>query len=48
MDEVALFNVALAVEDIQAIMNEGLASALNMLAVSPTGKLAATWAGIKK
>jgi len=48
VDEVALFNVALTAEDIQVIMNEGLASALNMIAVSPTGRLAATWAGIKK
>ena len=45
LDEVALFNVALEQEDIQAIMNEGLS---NMLAVSPSGKLATTWADLKK
>ena len=44
IDEVVIFNVALEAEDVQALMNDGLSS---MLAVSPTGKLTATWAAIK-
>jgi hypothetical protein len=44
IDEVVIFNVVLAKEDIQALMNDGLS---NMLAVSLTGKLTTTWATIK-
>ena len=44
IDEVVIFNVALEKEDIQTLMNQGLAG---VLAVSPTGKLATTWSGIK-
>jgi len=41
IDEVAIFNVALSEEDIQANMKRGTA-------VYPTGKLTATWADIKQ
>jgi len=48
IDEVALFSVALEEEDIQEIMNNGLAEALQILAVDPAEKLAVTWGGIKE
>ena len=44
IDEVAMFDVALEEEDIQAIMNDGFS---NILAVSLTGKLTTTWSSIK-
>ncbi|MFQ6115021.1 MAG: LamG domain-containing protein [bacterium] len=47
IDEVAIFNVALSADDIKAIAKSGLAVALGMAAVSPTGKIAATWGSIK-
>jgi hypothetical protein len=47
IDEVAIFNVALQEEDIQATVNQGLGKALGIAAVSPSSKLAATWASIK-
>ena len=47
IDEIALFSVALEEEDIQDIMNNGLENALQIIAVKPAEKLAATWAGIK-
>ncbi len=42
IDEVAIFNITLSEEDIKDLMN-GI-----VLAVSPAGKLAATWAEIKR
>ena len=48
IDEVGIFNVALTVDDIKNIMNDGLASATGMTAVSTSGKLTTTWAKIKK
>jgi hypothetical protein len=45
IDEVALFNVVLTEDDIKTIMNKGLEG---MTAVSPSGKLATTWADIKQ
>ena len=42
--EVALFSVALAEEDINDLMDEGLSS---LTVVEPSGKLATTWADIK-
>lgn len=42
IDEVAYFNEALEGEDILNIMNLGLEEAINITAVSPAGKLAAT------
>ncbi len=46
IDEVAVFNVALTENDINSIMTKGL-EAIGA-AVSPSGKLATTWAQIKK
>ena len=43
-DEVAIFNVALPVNQIQLIMKQGLASAL---AIEPRDKLSTNWATIK-
>jgi len=48
IDEVAIFNVVLSAEDIQAIMENGLAAALGGLAVSPKAKLATTWGDLKQ
>lgn len=45
LDEVAIFNTALDVDDINDIMTQGLEEAL---AVSPLGRLTTTWGGIKK
>ena len=45
IDEVAIFNVALTLDDIKSVMTEGLSS---ITAVSPSGKLAATWGRLKK
>jgi len=46
IDEVGIFNVVLSEDDIENIMNNGLANAVT--AVSPSGKLATTWGGIKQ
>ena len=48
IDEVAYFNTALNLEDIQDIMNLGLVETLNINPVAPGGKSATTWAEIKK
>jgi hypothetical protein len=49
LDEVAVFNVPLELEDIQEIMNDGLESATGLgAAVEAHGKLATVWGGIKK
>ena len=47
VDEVAVFNVALAEEDIKSILDFGLAEATGVMAVFPTGKLATTWGNTK-
>jgi len=44
IDELAIFNEALSVADIEGIMNDGLNATS---AVSPSGKLSTTWAGVK-
>ena len=44
LSEVALFSAALAPDDIQTLMDEGLST---LLSVDPKGKLAATWASVK-
>ena len=44
LDEVAIFNVGLTKDDIQAIMNRGLEGAGT---VDLSGKLPTTWASIK-
>jgi len=48
IDEVAIFNVALADEDIKNIMDNGLGKAVNISAVEPASKLASTWGEIKE
>jgi len=47
IDEVAVFKAILTQDDIEKIMTSGLERALGITAVSPTGKLVATWAGVK-
>ncbi len=47
IDEVAIFNVALAEGDIKTIMSQGLSRALGITVVSPSGKIAQTWGSIK-
>ena len=42
--EVALFDVALAADDINTLMDEGISL---LTAVEPSGKLATTWASLK-
>ena len=44
IDEVAIFNIALADDDIETIMAKGLEE---ILSVEPSDKLAAIWATIK-
>ena len=49
LDDVAIFNKALAQDDIENIMTNGLKLALNLgAAVSPSGKLATTWGRLRK
>ena len=48
IDEVAVFNVVLAAEDIKTIMTKGLGAATGLVAVEPSGKLATTWAEVKR
>jgi len=45
IDEVGIFNAALSADDVKAIMTSGLLQAV--LAVGPSGKLAATWGSIR-
>lgn len=47
VDEVAIFNKAIAEKDIQDIMNKGLGQVLGIAAVSSSGKITATWGKIK-
>ena len=47
IDDVGIFNQALAVDDIADIMKHGLEEALGLTAISPLGKLSTTWASIK-
>ena len=46
IDDVGIFNVVLTGDEINNIMNQGLADGGN--AVSPSGKLTTTWADLKK
>lgn len=45
MDEIAVYNIALTGDEIRTCMEKGLAEAL---AVTPTGRLATTWGGMKE
>jgi len=47
VDDVAIFNEALSEDDIKSIMSQGLSRTLGITAVSPSGKLATTWAASK-
>ena len=47
MDDVAIFNTALDDDDIERLVNSGLGRTLDVLPVSPSDKLAATWATFK-
>ena len=47
VDELGMFNVALEEEDIIMIRDGGLTEVLAPSAVSPSGKLSSTWAGVK-
>jgi len=47
IDEAAIFNIALGVQDIQTILNQGLRQSLGLAPVDLSGKLATTWANIK-
>ena len=49
IDEMAIFNAVLLLDDVQVIMNEGLGQAVGKdeIAVSPGNKLATTWSVIK-
>ena len=44
IDEVSIFNIALADDDIENIMNKGLEE---ILSVEPSDKIAIIWANIK-
>jgi hypothetical protein len=48
IDEVAIFDVLLEEDDILDIMTNGLDSAVGLLPVSPSGRLASTWGRIKQ
>ena len=45
IDEVAVLNIALTVDEIEDVMTRGLAA---VLAVDPAAKLANTWGSIKE
>ena len=47
IDEVAIFNVALDVDEIEGIMTKGLGTASGITAVDISGKLVTAWANIK-
>jgi hypothetical protein len=47
LDEVAIFNVALTEQEIQTIMEQGVAKSVGITAVDLSGKLTTTWADIK-
>jgi len=47
IDDVAIFNVALTIDDIKNISNNGLERALGLTPVFPKGKLTTVWGEIK-
>ena len=47
LDEVGLFNVALELEDIEDLMNNGIESALGFVSVEPLSRLTSTWGSIR-
>jgi hypothetical protein len=48
IDDVAIFNVALAEADIKDIATKGIGAASGVVAVESSGKLATTWAEIRR
>jgi large repetitive protein len=48
IDEIGIFNVALAAADIGTVMSVGLEKAIGLAPVEPAGKLAATWGQLKQ
>jgi hypothetical protein len=47
VDEVAIFNKAIAENDVQDIMNKGIGKVFGIIAVSTVDKITATWGNIK-
>ena len=47
IDDVAVFNVALADTDVKDIMSKGLGKATGLTPVSPKGRLTTVWGEIK-
>lgn len=47
LDEVGLFNIALELEDIEELMNDGIEVALGIAPVEPVDKLSSTWGNLK-
>ena len=47
MDDVAIFNTALDDDDIERLMNVGLGRTFDVMAVSPSDKVASVWARLK-
>lgn len=48
VDDIGLFSVALGEDDLDNIMNDGLANALGLAAVEPDLKLTTTWGELKQ
>jgi hypothetical protein len=47
LDEVAIFSVALTEQEIQNVMEQGIAESVGITAVELSGKLTTTWSAIK-
>ena len=47
IDEAAVFNIVLGEEDLQTIMDQGLAKVLGGASMSPIGMLASTWGKLR-
>ena len=47
IDDIAIFNAVLDDEDIELLSEQGVGRILDLLPVSPSGKLATTWATVK-
>lgn len=48
IDEVAIFNVAITLDDVKNIMTKGLTESLGGASVDPASKLSVTWGNIKE
>lgn len=47
LDDIGLFNMALSVEDIENIMNDGIANTIGVTSVEPSSKLVSTWGSVR-